>query len=271
MNRNEVSNDFTPEELNRYSRTMLLKEVGSEGQVKLQEARVLIAGAGGLASPAALYLAATGVGTIGIADFDSIDLSNLNRQVMHGTPDVGRLKTDSARDAILRINPHVNVVTLPRITMENAMELLEGFQIVLDAVDSAETKFLLNDACFFLKKPYVFGGAVHFEGQASLFHPAVQGPCLRCLFPKPPPKNLVPSCNEVGVLGMVPGQIGLVQATEVVKHILGIGKPMIGRFFVYDALEGYYKVLSVDKNPNCPLCGERPTITSLAFFSSPST
>ncbi len=190
----EKENGLTREELNRYSRTMLLKEVGDKGQAKLLKARVLIAGAGGLASPAALYLAAAGVGTIGIVDFDRVDLSNLNRQVMHRTEDVGRFKTESARDAILRLNPHINVIPLQaRVTAENVMDIIGDFDIVLDAVDNAETKFLLNDACFFLKKPYAFGGAVHFEGQASLFNPAVQGPCLRCLFPKPPPRSLVPS------------------------------------------------------------------------------
>jgi adenylyltransferase/sulfurtransferase len=255
---------FTAEQLDRYSRTMVLKEIGEEGQVRLMEAKVLLVGAGALASTAAPYLAACGVGTVGIVDSDVVDLSNLNRQVIHSTNDVGRPKVDSARDAIGRLNPNVKVITFPmRLVPANALEIIGGFDVVLDASDNVGTKFLLNDACFFAHKPYIFGGAVGFDGQAGVFFPKEGGPCLRCLFPVPPPQHLAPSCSQVGVLGMVPGQIGLVQATEAVKLILKIGTSMIGRFFIYDALRAFFQVVETARRPDCPLCGETPRITGL--------
>jgi sulfur-carrier protein adenylyltransferase/sulfurtransferase len=252
-------------QINRYSRNMLLKEIGEEGQLRLLDAKVILVGAGGLASSAALYLAACGVGTIGVMDYDRLDLSNLNRQVMHRTEDTHRLKVDSAKEAIHRINPDVRVIPFPeRLTPENALSILDGFDVVMDASDNLETKFLLNDACFFAGKPYVFGAAVGFDGQAAVFWPKEGGPCLRCLFPKPPPRHLTPNCSEIGVLGIVPGQIGLVQANEVVKLILKIGTPMIGKFYIYNALTLTMKLLEIGRNPDCPLCGPNPQITCIA-------
>jgi len=255
---------FTPSQLDRYSRNMLLPEIGKEGQLKLLNAKALLVGAGGLASPAGLYLAACGVGTIGVVDFDRVEVSNLNRQVLHGAHDVGRLKVDSARSAIERINPDVNVVPFPvRLAPENAAGIIGEFDVVLDGTDNVDTKFLLNDACFFAGKPYIFGGAVGFDGQASLFWPSAGGPCLRCLFPTPPPRHMTATCDEAGVLGVVPGQIGLMQATEAAKLILGIGTPMIGKFFLYNALDLTVEIVETGRNPDCSLCGESPTITSL--------
>jgi len=255
---------FTVQQLNRYSRNMLLKEVGEEGQLRLMNAKVLLVGAGGLASSAGLYFAACGVGTLGIVDYDWVDLSNLNRQVFHGTDDVGRLKVDSAKSAIRRINPEVKVITFAKqLIPANALEIIDGFDIVMDASDNAATKFLLNDACYFSGKPYVYGGAVGFDGQAGVFWPKERGPCLRCLFPKPPPRHLVPTCSEAGVLGVVPGQIGLVQAAEVIKLILNIGTPMIGKYYIYNALTLTSRIVETGKTPDCPLCGTSPKITSL--------
>ena len=255
---------FSVLQLDRYSRNMLLPEIGEEGQARLLEAKVLLVGAGGLASSAGLYLAACGVGSLGIVDFDTVSLSNLNRQVLHGTEDVGRPKVDSAKAAIERINPDVSVTLFEkRLVPENALEIVAGFDIVMDASDNVGTKFLLNDACFLAGKPYVFGGAVGFEGQAAVFWPGEKGPCLRCLFPKQPPPHLAPSCSQVGVLGVVPGQIGLVQATEVIKLILRAGTPMIGKFYIYNALTLHVGTVETGRNPDCPLCGEEPKITSL--------
>ncbi|MGD0659571.1 MAG: ThiF family adenylyltransferase [Syntrophorhabdales bacterium] len=255
---------FTPQQLDRYSRNMLLPEIGKDGQLKLMNAKALLVGAGGLASPAGLYLAACGVGTIGVVDFDRVEVSNLNRQVLHGTGDVGRLKVDSARSAIERINPDVNVVPFPvKLTPENAGSIIGEFDVVLDGTDNVDTKFLLNDACFFAGKPYIFGGAVGFDGQAGVFWPGGGGPCLRCLFPGPSPSHMTATCDSAGVLGMVPGQIGLVQATEAAKLILGIGSPLIGKFFLYNALTLTVEIVKTGRNADCSLCGERPTITSL--------
>lgn len=255
---------FGQEEFERYSRQIILKQIGEEGQLKLASARVLIVGAGGLGCPAALYLAACGVGTIGIVDFDSVELSNLNRQVLHGTADVGSPKVQSAKETMKYVNPLVNVVTFnERLDAGSIHRILEGFDIVIDGADNIQTKFLLNDACFFTGKPYIFGGAVGFDGQSGVFYPKGGGPCLRCMFPKPPPQDRVQNCNEAGVLGIVPGQIGLIQAVEAVKLVVGIGTPMIGRFFVYNALEAYYKTIEVDRNPACPLCGDNPEIREL--------
>jgi len=261
----DMKSPFGQDEYERYSRQIILRQMGEEGQLKLASARVLIVGAGGLGCPAALYLAACGVGTIGIVDFDRVELSNLNRQVLHGTADVGVPKVESARESMRSINPLVNVVAFDeRLDVHNVRRILEDFDMVVDGSDTIQTKFLLNDACFFAGKPYIFGGAVGFDGQAGVFYPKGGGPCLRCMFPKPPPQDRIQNCNEAGVLGIVPGQIGLVQAVEAVKLIAGIGKPMIGKFFVYNALEAYYKTIEVDRNPACPLCAENPEIRELS-------
>ena len=259
-----TSSGFTPSQLERYSRNMFLKEIGQEGQLKLMNAKVLLVGAGGLASSALLYLAASGVGTLGIVDFDRVEPSNLNRQVVHGTEDIGRLKVESARSAIERINPDVNVIPFAeRLVPANALDIIRDFDVVLDGSDSAGTKFLLNDACHLLGKPYIFGGAVGFDGQAGVFWPKKGGPCLRCLFPKPPPPDQTPTCGEAGVLGVVPGQIGLVQATEAAKLILGIGTPMMGKFYIYNALRLTMEIIETGRNPECALCGENPRIDGL--------
>jgi len=266
----DVASDsrFTSEQLTRYSRNILLDEIGIEGQVKLLNSKVLIVGAGGLGCPAALYLAAAGVGTIGIADFDMLDLSNLNRQVLHGTADVGRLKIDSAKDALYRLNPGINIVTYEeRFTARNCLDIIKEYDVVMDATDSIKTKFLLNDACFFAGKPYVFGGATKFDGQASVFFPNGGGPCLRCMFPRPPSERAAPTCSEIGVLGVVPGQIGLVQAAEILKLILGIGKTLIGRLLIYGSLNTYFETINFERNPSCPLCGNEPAIKTLAVDS----
>jgi len=260
----DMKSPFGQDEYERYSRQIILGQMGEEGQLKLASARVLIVGAGGLGCPAALYLAACGVGTIGIVDFDRVELSNLNRQVLHGTADVGVPKVQSARESMRSINPLVNVVAFDeRLDVGNVRRILEDFDMVVDGSDTIQTKFLLNDACFFAGKPYIFGGAVGFDGQSGVFYPKGGGPCLRCMFPKPPPQDRVQNCNEAGVLGIVPGQIGLVQAVEAVKLVAGIGKPMIGRFFIYNALDAYYKTIEVDRNPACPLCGDNPEIRGL--------
>lgn len=255
---------FSVGQMERYSRNMFLKEIGEAGQIKLMNSKVLLVGAGGLASSAALYLAACGIGTIGVIDFDTVDASNLNRQVIHGVEDIGRLKVESARSAMERINPDVDVIAFPsRLSPENVFSILDGFDVVMDASDNFGTKYLLNDACHLSGKPYVFGGAVGFEGQAAVFWPGGGGPCLRCLFPVQPDSRLSQSCSETGVLGMVPGLIGLVQATEVVKVILGIGTPMIGKFFLYSALTLDTRIVETGRRRDCPLCGENPRITAV--------
>lgn len=260
-----TNGDFTPTQLQRYSRNILLPEVGIEGQKKLINARMLIVGAGGLGCPAALYLAAAGVGTMGIADFDTVELSNLNRQVLHTTADVGRMKTESAHDAIKRVNPETTVITYEeRLTAGTVLDVIKGYDVIMDATDNIKTKLLLNDACYFAGKPYVFGGAVHFVGQASVFHTAAGGPCIRCLFPGNPEQSSTPSCSETGVIGVVPGLIGLVQATEILKLILEIGQPMIGKFFYFSALDASFNTMMFEKNLNCPLCGENPEIKDLS-------
>jgi adenylyltransferase/sulfurtransferase len=255
---------FSVGQLERYSRNMYLKEIGEAGQIKLMNAKVLLVGAGGLASSAALYLAACGIGTIGIVDFDIVEASNLNRQVIHGVEDIGKLKVESAKSSMERVNPDVNVVSFAeRLTPMNVRSIIDGFDVVMDASDNFGTKYLLNDACYLSGKPYVFGGAVGFDGQAGVFWPKKGGPCVRCLMPEQPDSRLSPSCSEAGVLGMVPGLIGLVQATEAVKVILGIGTPLIGRFFVYDALELGTRTFETGRRKDCPLCGEKPRITAV--------
>jgi sulfur-carrier protein adenylyltransferase/sulfurtransferase len=263
----EVTTDgeFTQAQLQRYSRNILLQEVGIEGQKKLINARVLIVGAGGLGCPAALYLAAAGVGTMGIADFDMVELSNLNRQVLHTSADVGRMKTESAHDAIKRLNPEITVITYEeRLTARTILDVIKDYDVVMDATDNIKTKLLLNDASYFAGKPYVFGGAVQFVGQVSVLHPTGGGPCIRCLFPHNPEQSTAPSCSEAGVMGVVPGIIGLIQATEVLKLIIGIGEPMIGKFFYFSALDASFNTMMFERNPNCPLCGESPEITDLS-------
>ena len=254
---------LTRDEVTRYSRHLLLPEVGVAGQQRLRDARVLSIGAGGLGSPLALYLAAAGVGTIGLVDFDVVDVSNLQRQVLHGTADVGRPKLDSARDRLGDLNPHVRVNThAERLSSANAFDIMAPYDIIVDGTDNFATRFLINDACVMLGKPNVYGSIFRFEGQLSVFD-ATLGPCYRCLFREAPPAGLVPSCAEGGVLGVLPGIIGSLQALETIKLILGAGDPMIGRLLLFDALELSAREVAVKKDPDCPMCGAHPTITSL--------
>jgi sulfur-carrier protein adenylyltransferase/sulfurtransferase len=254
------------EEIARYSRHLIMPEVALDGQKRLKQARVLTVGAGGLGSPLALYLAAAGVGTIGIVDFDVVDESNLQRQIIHGTSDLGRPKLESARDRIEDINPNVNVEAFGEpLSSENALEIFEDFDVIVDGTDNFPTRYLVNDASVLTGKPNVYGSIFRFEGQASVFW-AEEGPCYRCLYPEPPPPGLVPSCAEGGVLGILPGAIGTIQATETVKLILGIGEPLIGRLLLYDALGMRFREMKLRKDPNCPVCGENPTVTELIDY-----
>jgi adenylyltransferase/sulfurtransferase len=254
------------EEVLRYSRHLIMPEVGMEGQQKLKAARVLCIGTGGLGSPLALYLSAAGVGTIGLVDFDVVDFTNLQRQVIHFTSDVGRPKLDSATEKIAAINPFVNVRKFEtRLTSANALEIFSDFDIIADGTDNFPTRFLVNDACVFTGKPNVYGSIFRFEGQASVFA-AKHGPCYRCLYPEPPPPGLVPSCAEGGVLGILPGLVGLIQATEVIKLILGSGQPLIGRLLLVDALGMKFRELKLRKNPDCVVCGNHPTVTKLIDY-----
>ena len=253
-------------EVARYSRHLIMPEVGMEGQLKLKAASVLCIGAGGLGSPVALYLAAAGVGRIGIVDFDVVDYSNLQRQIIHGTPDVGRPKLDSARDRLNAINPEITVETHDvALASDNALELLAGYDIIVDGTDNFPTRYLVNDACVLLGRPNVYGSIFRFEGQASVFA-TKDGPCYRCLYPEPPPPGLVPSCAEGGVLGILPGVIGTIQATEAVKLIIGVGEPLINRFLIYDALGMKFRQLKLRKDPECPVCGDHPTVTELIDY-----
>jgi sulfur-carrier protein adenylyltransferase/sulfurtransferase len=255
--------ELSPAERQRYSRHLLLPEVGEQGQRRLKAARVLCVGAGGLGSPAALYLAAAGVGTIGIVDFDAVDVSNLQRQIIHGTHDVGRSKIESARDRIEALNPEVHVETFDaHFSVANARTLVDAFDVIVDGTDNFPARYLVNDACVMYRKPNAWGSIFRFEGQASVFA-APGGPCYRCLHPEPPPAGLVPGCAEAGVLGVLPGVIGTIQATEALKLILGIGEPLVGRFLVYDALTMRFRDLKLPKDPDCPVCGVHPTITEL--------
>ncbi|HEY7034060.1 MAG TPA: molybdopterin-synthase adenylyltransferase MoeB [Thermomicrobiales bacterium] len=250
-----VPTKFSAEQRRRYSRHFLLPEVGEEGQRKLLDAKVLLIGAGGLGSPAALYLAAAGVGTLGVVDDDVVDDSNLQRQVLHSTDRIGLPKVESARQAIVALNPDVTVVAHEtRLWKENVLDIFRDYDVVLDGTDNFASRYLINDACVLLDKPNVHGSIFRFEGQASVFH-ASQGPCYRCLFPDPPPPDLAPNCAEAGVLGVLPGVIGLLQATEVIKLILGIGDPLIGRLLTYDALDASFRELHLHKDPDCPMCG----------------
>ncbi len=258
--------DLSNEEIARYSRHLIMPEVALDGQKKLKQARVLTIGAGGLGAPLAMYLAAAGVGTLGIVDFDVVDESNLQRQIIHGTSDVGRPKMESARDRIKDINPNVNVEGFEEpLSSENALDIFKDFDIIVDGTDNFPTRYLVNDACVLSGKPNVYGSIFRFEGQASVFY-AEEGPCYRCLYPEPPPPGLVPSCAEGGVLGILPAAIGTIQATETVKLILGIGEPLIGRLLLYDALGMSFREMKLRKDPNCPVCGENPTVTELIDY-----
>jgi len=257
---------LTNEEVLRYSRHLIMPEVGMEGQQKLKAARVLCIGTGGLGSPLALYLAAAGVGTLGLVDFDVVDFTNLQRQIIHFTSDVGRSKLESAKEKIAAINPFVAVKTFnTRLSSENALGIFADFDIIVDGTDNFPTRFLVNDACVFTGKPNVYGSIFRFEGQASVFA-AKDGPCYRCLYPEPPPPGLVPSCAEGGVLGILPGLVGLIQATEAIKLILGTGEPLIGRLLLVDALGMKFRELKLRKNPDCVVCGNHPTVTKLIDY-----
>jgi molybdopterin/thiamine biosynthesis adenylyltransferase/rhodanese-related sulfurtransferase len=262
----ETLPQLTNDEIKRYSRHLIMPEVGVDGQRRLKAGKVLCIGAGGLGSPAAMYLAAAGVGTIGLVDYDVVDFSNLQRQIIHGTPDVGRSKLASARDRLHAINPHVDIPTYETaLSSENALQLFEPYDVILDGTDNFPTRYLTNDACVLLGKPNAYGSIFRFEGQASVFA-TKNGPCYRCLYPEPPPPGLVPSCAEGGVLGVLPGIIGVIQATEAVKLIAGIGEPLIGRFLIYDALRMHFRELKLRKDPDCPVCGTHPTVKKLIDY-----
>jgi sulfur-carrier protein adenylyltransferase/sulfurtransferase len=251
------------EELQRYSRHLIMPEVTSEGQNRLKAARVLCIGAGGLGSPAALYLAAAGVGTVGIVDFDNVDLSNLQRQILHGTKDIGRGKLESARDRLHDINPQIEIeLHKCRFSSENASQLVTTYDVIVDGSDNFPTRYLSNDVCVFARKPNVYGSVFRFEGQTTVFAPHLGGPCYRCLFPEPPPPESVPNCAQAGVLGVLPGIIGMLQAIEALKLILGIGEPLVARLLHFDALKVKFRELNLRRDPQCPVCGENPTIFS---------
>ena len=258
--------ELTHDELSRYSRQLLLSEIGIEGQKKLKAAKILLVGTGGLGAPLALYLAAAGVGTLGLVDFDCVDASNLHRQIIHGTRDVGRPKVASARDRIRALNPLVNVVTYNEpLKSENALDIIREYDVVADGTDNYPTRYLVNDACVLLGKPNVYGSVFQFEGQASVFY-AKHGPCYRCLYREPPPPGLVPSCAEGGVLGVLPGVIGMIQANEVIKLIVGGGETLAGRLLLYDAWRMKFRELKLESDPDCPICGKHPSITKLIDY-----
>jgi sulfur-carrier protein adenylyltransferase/sulfurtransferase len=260
--------ELTREEVQRYSRHLIMPEVGVDGQRRLKAARVLCIGAGGLGAPAAIYLAAAGVGTLGIVDFDVVDASNLHRQIIYGTDDVGRRKLDAASARLTLLNPEVNVVVHDTmLTSKNALEIFRDYDVVLDGTDNFQTRYLVNDACVLLGKPNVYGSIFRFDGQASVFaYPG--GPCYRCLYPEPPPPGLVPSCAEGGVLGVLPGVIGVIQATETIKLILKTGKPLVGRLMLYDALNMQFRELKLRRDVDCPICGDHPTIKALIDYDA---
>jgi sulfur-carrier protein adenylyltransferase/sulfurtransferase len=260
------ADDLTVEEVRRYSRHLIIPDVGKTGQRRLKNAKVLVVGAGGLGSPALLYLAAAGVGTLGVIDFDVVDESNLQRQIIHGQSDIGRPKAVSAMESIREVNPLVNVVLHEeRLDSDNAMQIFELYDLIVDGTDNFATRYLVNDACVLLGKPYVWGSIYRFDGQASVFW-AEHGPCYRCLYPEPPPPGMVPSCAEGGVLGVLCASIGSIQVTEAIKLITGIGEPLAGRLMIYDALEMTYRTVRVRKDPECPVCGKNPTITELIDY-----
>ncbi len=263
---NATTASLSNDEILRYSRHLIMPEVGMEGQQKLKAARVLCIGAGGLGSPLALYLAAAGVGTLGLVDFDVVDFTNLQRQIIHTTADVGRAKLDSATEKLNAINPYVNVQKFEtRLTSENALDIFREFDIIADGTDNFPTRYLVNDACVLSGRPNVYASIFRFEGQASVFA-TEEGPCYRCLYPEPPPPGLVPSCAEGGVLGILPGLLGVIQATEVIKLILGKGEPLVGRLLLVDAIAMRFRELRLRKNPDCPVCGTHPTVTKLIDY-----
>jgi len=258
--------ELTSSDLSRYARHLILPEVGMEGQQKLKAARILCVGTGGLGSPLALYLAAAGIGTLGLVDFDVVDASNLQRQIIHSTKDIGRKKLDSAEEKLKALNPAMTIVKHDTmLSSANALDIIKDYDIVADGTDNFPTRYLVNDACVLLGKPNAYGSIFRFEGQASVFA-TEEGPCYRCLYPEPPPPGLVPSCAEGGVLGILPGLVGVIQATEVIKLILGKGEPLIGRLLLVDALNMRFRELKLRKNPECPVCGENPTVTALIDY-----
>ena len=261
---------FTAEELTRYSRHFVIPEVGEKGQAKLLDAKVLILGAGALGSPSSLYLAAAGVGTIGLVDFDTVDMSNLQRQIIHTVDRVGMLKTESAQKQLNALNPGVKVIRHDvRLSAENVMDIIKDYDVVVNGGDNFPTRYLISDACFFAKKPLVDGAIFRFEGQATVFHPAAGGPCYRCLYPEPAPPDMAPSCAEAGVLGALPGLIGSMEALEAIKLIVGAGKPLIGKMVYFDTLSNdYVRILKIRRNPDCPVCGDHPTQTTLIDYEA---
>src|SRR5262252_7166072 len=257
---------LSQEEIKRYSRHLIMPEMGMDAQRKLKASSVLCIGAGGLGSPAAMYLAAAGIGRLGVVDFDVVDFSNLQRQLLHTTNDVGRTKLESAKNKVVALNPHVQVDTYEEaLSSENAMRLFKGYDVILDGTDNFPTRYLVNDACVLMGIPNAYGSIFRFEGQASVFG-TKEGPCYRCLYPEPPPPGLVPSCAEGGVLGVLPGVIGVIQATESIKLVTGIGEPLIGRFLIYDALKMRFRELKLKKDKDCPVCGAHPTIKALIDY-----
>ena len=264
----EPAAELTFDEVKRYSRHLIIPEIGMTGQKRLKNARVLCVGAGGLGSPALLYLAAAGVGTLGVIDFDVVDESNLQRQIIHGQSDIGKLKAESARESIAEINPYVNVqVHTEALSNDNVMEIFSGYDLIVDGTDNFATRYMVNDACVLLGKPYVWGSIFRFDGQASVFW-AEYGPCYRCLYPDPPPPGMVPSCAEGGVLGVLCASIGSIQVTEAIKLLTGVGESLAGRLMIYDALEMSYRTVRVRKDPECAICGKNPTITGLIDYDA---
>ena len=264
----EPATELTVDEVRRYSRHLIIPDVGMAGQKRLKNAKVLCVGAGGLGSPALLYLAAAGVGTLGIVEFDVVDESNLQRQIIHSQKDIGRPKAESARDRVLETNPYVNVqMHQERLDSSNVMELFAQYDLIVDGTDNFATRYLVNDACVLLGKPYVWGSIYRFDGQASVFW-AEYGPCYRCLYPEPPPPGMVPSCAEGGVLGVLCASIGSIQVTEAIKLLAGIGDPLLGRLMIYDALEMTYRQVKIRKDPNCAVCGDNPTVTELIDYEA---
>jgi sulfur-carrier protein adenylyltransferase/sulfurtransferase len=272
----DPASELTLDEVRRYSRHLIIPDVGMSGQKRLKNARVLVIGAGGLGSPALLYLAAAGVGTLGIAEFDEVDESNLQRQIIHGQSDIGKSKAQSAKESIAETNPLVNVVVHDeRLDNDNVLRIFEDYDLIVDGTDNFATRYMVNDAAYFLRKPYVWGSIYRFDGQASVFWPTLEGPdgqsdapCYRCLYPEPPPPGMVPSCAEGGVLGVLCASIGSIQVNEAIKLLTGIGDPLVGRLMIYDALEMEYRKLKVRKDPNCALCGENPTVTELIDYEA---
>ena len=264
----EPTGELTVDEVRRYSRHLIIPDVAMDGQKRLKNAKVLCVGAGGLGSPALMYLAAAGVGTLGIVEFDTVDESNLQRQIIHGQSDIGRSKAESARDSVREINPYVNVVLHEeRLDSENVMDLFAQYDLIIDGTDNFATRYLVNDACVLLNKPYVWGSIYRFDGQAAVFW-SEYGPCYRCLYPEPPPPGMVPSCAEGGVLGVLCASIGSIQVTEAIKLLTGIGEPLVGRLMIYDALEMTYRTVKVRKDPECAICGKNPTVTELIDYDA---